>query len=219
MILDFTTTAMARPEIVEKTYQSFTSKLAGVDYRRSTLFINIDPLPSEGNRDAVVKVARKYFGKVVANQPRKPNFTAAINWLWSNATADYIFHLEDDWILTETVQIGKLMKYFGREPELMTVALRAYKYHYDKIVLSPSLMKRDFYSRVGGKLDESINPEIQLRGRNFGLVMPETGQRTKKVIAYPKRVICRDIGRKWIKGTGYTKPPKAHFTSWDRKNG
>ena len=94
MILDFTTTAVSRPEVVNKTYRSFCSKLKGVEFDKCTLYINIDPFPVNSDRKKVIKVAEYYFGKVVVNTPSKGNFTKACNWCWKSAKTEYIFNLQ-----------------------------------------------------------------------------------------------------------------------------
>lgn len=221
MILDFCTTAMSRPEIVDKTYFSFSKNLKGINLKECRLFINIDPLPSKVDRIEVTKIAQKYFKEVHPNYPKVPNFTTALNWVWSQADNKYIFHLEDDWELTEEISIDNLMKPFKKHPKLMQVALRAYKYKYVSCVLSPGIFHKRFYKAVAGKLNEKINPEIQLRGKNFGIEMPGKEFNISwqgKIVVYPKKIIILDIGRKWLKKSKFKKPDKkGHFTTWETK--
>jgi len=212
-MIDFTTTATARPDILYKTYKSFNNHLKDIDLKNCTLYINIDPVPELVDRNEVLAVAESFFGVVVANMPAKPNFTAAYNWIWDNAKSDYIFNLEDDWVLIEDISINKLLKIANRSNEIYAVPLRAYSYVYDKASLSPSLLSRKFYGAVGGNLDISKNPEIQLRGNAFGL---ELGQ--DKVYAYPKHVVVKDIGREWIKNQPFKRPGiKSEFNAWVMK--
>ncbi len=212
--LDFTTTAVARPKIVNRTYQSFSKNLKGVDFKKSRLFINIDPLPTTVDRQEVVAVAEQYFGEVVANMPDVGNYTAAYNWVWPNAETEHIFNLEDDWLLTEEIDVQKMLKWFRKKENLYEVALRAYPYHYDKTPTSPSIMHERFYKAIGGNLDESLNPEVQLRGNPFGLDQIDAS----KVVAMPKHVVLQDIGRDWIESQPFQRPPKkARFTTWVEK--
>lgn len=225
IIMDFTTTAMARPEIVDRTYASFSKNLKGIDLKECRLFINVDPLPNDVNREEVIKVAEKYFEEVHPNYPEKANFTAACNWIWSNAQTEYIFHLEDDWQLIEKVSVPQLLKYFKKHSKLLEVALRAYRYQYLICPLSPNIMHERYYKAIAGKLNENCNPEIQLRGKKFGIDMPtrEFKISTKgKLVIYPEKknkIIVKDIGRKWIKKSKYKKPKgkKGHFTTWESK--
>ncbi len=228
IIMDFTTTAMARPDIVHDTYATFSKNLEGIDLKQCRLFINIDPLPVDGDREKVVKVGKKFFGEVYANLPDKPNYTEAYNWIWSNAETKFIFNLEDDWGLMEPVSIPMLLKYFddGLYPELLEVALRAYTYPYKSCPTSPSIMHERFYKAVGGKLNPKVNPEMQLRGNRFGIFMParSLGVRHEgRIICYPedtKRVILKDLGRVWLEKSEYAKPniQKDQFVAWIKKD-
>ncbi len=225
IVMDFTTTAMARPMIVNKTYESFSRNLKGINLKNCRLFINVDPLPPDVKRKNVVKVARKYFGEVHANFPEKANYTAAYNWIWSKAETKYIFNLEDDWGLTKEISIESMLQYFEKYPKLMEVALRAYKYRYLSCPTSPSIMHERYYKAVGGKLNEKFNPESQLRGKNFGIEMPAKSLKISykgKIIVYPERVkqvVLKDLGRLWLQRSNYAKPKmsKKLFTTWVTK--
>ena len=92
--LEFCTTATFRPEIIDRTYKSFTDNLLGIDFKISTLYLNVDPIPV-GNTKEVIDVAKKYFGNVVYNIPEEPNFTKAIKWCWSQVKNEYFFNLEE----------------------------------------------------------------------------------------------------------------------------
>jgi len=226
MIIDFTTPAMVRPEIIDQTYSSFSNRLKGVDLKKCRLIINIDPLPTDVSRKNVVKVAKKYFGEVIYNYPDTANFSAACNWIWSQAETDCIFHLEDDWVLKVDVNMKKLIRHFNENKNLQAIQLRAYRFAYNKIALSPLIMHKKVYKHIAGKLDITLNPEVQMRGERFkGLIMPYPTKKIShkgKIITYPKarnQIILRDIGRKWIKKTEYTKQKvkKARFVTWEKK--
>lgn len=205
--ISFTTTATCRPDLLASTYKSFTNNLHGIDLKNTTLYINIDPLPQREYQEETLKVAKEYFGVVNCNMPETPNFTAAINWLWNNADTEYIFHLEDDWLLTKAVDMQEIMKLF--KDDVMEVALRAYKYEYKKLCLSPSIWSKALYGKFAGTLDETKNPEIQLR-QDF--VSPSN------IACFGKHPIVKDIGRSWLSDTGLRRPKtKVNFTSWESK--
>jgi len=234
MILDFTTTATNRIDIIEQTYRSFTTNLKGVDFKRSTLYINIDPIPTMNKIDFenIKTMCLKYFGNIVANVPEKPNYTQAYKWLFTNATNQFVFNLEDDFALIRQIEITDLLYYFDKYPELYCVALRLYHYHYKSIPTSPQLLHRRYYKSVGLGLDPSINPEIQLRGKKWGLEMPtfrpEYGPKIDtngRLVVYPEptgpeNVITIDIGRDWIEHSGFKRPDtKEKFLTWEQSNG
>lgn len=224
LTMDFTTTATARPHIVKKTYSSFNRHLKGINLKECRLFINVDPIPKGVKQRLVGQVAEKYFGEVISNYPKVPNYTAAYNWVWSNAESKYIFNLEDDWELSVDVDIPKLLENFDRHPNLYIVALRAYKYRYLTCPTSPGIMHERYYRKLGGNLNNNLNPEAQLRGKRFGLEMPTREGKISpkgKVVVYPthvKKVIVHDIGRVWAKKQGFKKGgggKKARFITWE----
>ena len=225
--LEFTTTACARPEIHEKTYRSFVKNLTGIEWGRSTLYINIDPLPEGANRDDCVSVAREYFGKVVPRLPDKPNYSLAYKWLWCQPKKEFFFNLEDDWKKKKKIDIHLLIASLKASRYVVAAPLRAYKYHYKTCPTSPSLYRRDFFIGVSKYLRGDKNPETQLHNYIDGMYK-QTGvaKRSRMVAVWPReRVVVKDIGRQWSDEKGYTRPQvlditdprykkKCHFTSW-----
>jgi len=208
MDISFCTTAMTRPDVLKKTYLSFSQNIKGIALEGLKLYINIDPLPDPDAALSVIKTAKLFFGEVVANTPSEPNFTKAVDWCWTNANTDYIFHLEDDWVLNRPVNIQDMMSFFKNE-KVKQVALRAYGYRYKKMCLSPSIICKTLYKRFAGNFDYSLNPEVQLR-------KPDINKRT--IVCIPKQIVLKDIGRKWLKHSKYKRTGmKAKFTKWVRK--
>ena len=85
MILEFASTECLRPAVCERGWASFHQHLLGVDWSKSTLFLNIDPAPADaapGTADQVIAVARKFFGTVEARIATVPHFTQAVRWAW-----------------------------------------------------------------------------------------------------------------------------------------
>ncbi len=212
--LEFSTTAMCRPDILRRTYKSFCSKLQDVDFQRSTLYLNVDPLPSRAKAEDTVAVATDFFGTVICNTPSRANFTAAVKWCWSNVTGPYVFNLEDDWVLKNPVSIktlcDKLNKpYKESKDNVVQVYLRAYSGSNKlKICLSPSLLSGDLVRRAVKIFDTNLNPEIQLRGKVVQGVS----------VFHAKPIAVKDIGRSWLKNSKFKHPPKkANFTSWVNK--
>jgi len=198
---------MARPSVLEETYKSFTENLSGIDFKNTSLYINIEPLPDPDLQVEVENVARKYFGKVVSNKTEEANFTKAVAWCWASADTEFIFHLEDDWILKRKINIKDIMKPFSHY-KIKQVPLRAYSYAYEKMCLSPSVMRAEWAKKFD--FDYNLNPEVQLR---------KPWVKPGYIKAIHSNIVVADIGRKWIKSIDYQKPGhKASFTSWEKKN-
>lgn len=212
--LSFTTTAMSRPSILKRTYESFTKNLTGVDLSDIRLFINVDPLPVDVDRQEVIRIAENFFPNVVTRLPSSPSFSSALNWLWTAVDTEYIFHLEDDWLLTERVSVPDLIARFIKTPTLYQVVLRAYSYRYRKLVLSPSLIHKRLFGLVGGNFIVGKNPECQLREARFGL---DTEMSSNLLSVYSSVPVVKDIGREWIEKTEYRRHPvKYSFDRWEK---
>ena len=94
-----TITATQRPEILERTLQSFCDNLFEEHIRESMhLYINVDPVGSEDDKYwDVVEVCRKFFPEnLTVNRPKVAHFPSAFDWCWrmaSRSGMDFVFHL------------------------------------------------------------------------------------------------------------------------------
>jgi hypothetical protein len=218
MNIDFTTTAMGRPEIFRQTLESFHRNLKGINLWEQTLYLNVDPVPPE-KQPQVLDVAADYFKVVKSNSPVKPSFPAAVKWCWSQPTTELFFHLEDDWELVKPVDINTLILPFTFKDKFLTVVnLRAYHWvHLDgRMCLSPGLWRTPHAKVLSQRLRLTANPEKQLRRQSS--VNPEGGKHggymgrshTKDV----NDIVIRDLGREWLLRSGYKKPDSMYFTNW-----
>lgn len=219
--IDFTSTAMRRPEILGRTLASFVSNLHGVDWKGSRLFLNVDPLPIQGNSWAVVRTAEGASGTVIPHFPTEPNFPAAVKWCWSQPTTEYFFHLEDDWILDTPVDIGDLISRLEKDPCLSCVNLRAYNFSHplDRICLSPGLHRTAHAKVMAGRMTTDYNPEKQLRPTLWeGKPNPGGGKAEGFYgMQFPDARVVYDIGREWLSehGGGYVRKD-GFFTKWEK---
>ena len=68
--MDFTTTAVARPKILNQTLSSFSENLKGINLKDCRLIINIDPLPPNIKRKAVINISLKRpWGQCISTSP------------------------------------------------------------------------------------------------------------------------------------------------------
>jgi hypothetical protein len=207
--LSFCTTAMPRPDIVARTYRSFSRNLKNIDLRRATLYINIDksPVPALNTQmPAVISVAQRFFCTVISRMPDASNFTAAFDWCWTSTRTEYLFNLQDDWELTYPINATQLIHNM-REGGYKQAVFRAYKDPYTKVALSPSILHRDYYKRFAGEFDYNMNPELQLR-KDF----VDPGE----IMEVGRVGIVKDIGRSWLKRKGIKRisDDKPGFIGW-----
>ena len=210
-MITFTTTAMPRPDILKKTYSSFSANIKDLNLKQQNLLINIDPVSHgtfEEDIEKTKSVAQQYFGEVVVNVPEKPNFTAAVDWCWATAETEFVFHLEDDWELRQAINVGKIIAKMRREGYMQAI-LRAYPYTYNKLVLSPGIMHREYYSRFAGDFDYERNPEIQLR---------KPFVKKEAIFVLGKNPVVFDLGRSWLNSRPFKRPNvKSSFVRWEEK--
>jgi hypothetical protein len=216
MRLEFTTTAMQRPGIVLDTYRSFAANLTGVDFKDSTLYLNIDPMPAEGDAGAVVLAAREFFGTVIVNQPDHPCFPAAVKWCWSQPGGEYFVNLEDDWLLERPVNIADMLAPLRADPGLSCVNIRVYPHNDDRLCLAPGLWRTDHAKAIAAKMRLDANPEMQLRparpnNPHGGL---HNGYKGKQLPG-PRALI--DMGRPWMVNNGLVRAKDRHFIQWEQR--
>lgn len=215
MKLQFSTCALCRPELIEQTYSSWTNKMKGVNYKKMTLFIDVAPIPEEDShkRNEVVKIAKSYFGNVITNLPEERNFPRALDWCWSSADADFLFHLEDDWRLEEEIHINQLIYIMSKDPAIHQVSVRHVDHYWKGLTFSPGLLKKLYYKAFAGKFihnqDKKVymsyqgNPEAFMRQIQWDL-----GISYENIALYPEREdhrIVTDIGAAWKKARKFYK--------------
>ncbi|MBF0261235.1 MAG: hypothetical protein HQL97_05250, partial [Magnetococcales bacterium] len=80
--LDVVTTATLRPELLDITYLSFTSKLLA-KFPSRRLIINIDPIGEpRATLEQMLEVCHRHFDQVIYRYPDTPSFARAVHWAW-----------------------------------------------------------------------------------------------------------------------------------------
>lgn len=206
-----TTTASANPELLNKTYASFFKNIKGIDLSKCVLYINIDPVG--GDQKETLEVAHLYFDTVICRIPEKPNFPAAVNWVWSSADTPYILNLEFDWLLEKEIDMEKVSLLMKNNIHILEIAFRAYMFEYNKPSLSPGIWRYELYKVFAGNLRLDMNPEVQLRFKRFAKYF-----NFKNIGVLGNVPIIKDIGRDWTKKIGLVKPPvKNDFINYEKE--
>ncbi|MHA1469190.1 MAG: hypothetical protein ACTSSP_01370, partial [Candidatus Asgardarchaeia archaeon] len=136
-------------DLLAITYSSFAEKFKGVDFSKSTLFLNLDCYKKMGSIEKSIEISKSFFGKVVHHVNKKPNFAQALKWCWgNNFKTPYVFHLEEDWKLLTQVNVDELIDVYATDPTIVCVRLRniggGREGKNDRILLAPSLFKSKF---------------------------------------------------------------------------
>jgi hypothetical protein len=240
MKVDVTITATRRAEVLDQTLLSFFTKFFnGHDIR---LIVNIDPIGPDRDNTNVIRTCRQWTDNVLFNEPETCNFAAAVKWVWSQAAADYVFNLEDDWVLCgPPAYLSDMIRLHEKHKDLAHLRLSQYPANGHSVRQwnkwfpfngeffecpeemkrgvgfcgHPSLNKLKFIKKAADLLMTDHNPEKQFHAWNKPLI--DWGAKWRYGVygqpCDPNRIM--DIGRKWIVNTNFRKEGnKAFFLKW-----
>lgn len=212
----------------------------------NNVFINIDPVGTGTQQATLTVCKEFFPGhKVTAHLPNTASFPKAFTWCWQQTLSTdsaCVFHLEDDWELLEPLDLKEMFLVLYLYPDLAALRLSAFPSGthimkcWDKFISwngtffevppnlrgllgfcgHPSLIRKEFIREVLPHLDDSKNPEKQIKGRHpkFGNYILSHRFGVYQRQDAPAAVI--DIGRKWMVKNGFRKAgSKAWFTKWE----
>jgi hypothetical protein len=223
--IELTIVGARRPALLAKTLASFNQHLfRHFQFVRAS--INIDPIwGDESEKTECAKQMRQYFPDAVIYTPETPSYCRAVKRLWSNSIADFIFHLEDDWLLLEDIEPSVLDRF--NDPALAQVSLmvkekrwdraRRGDYHFikrrDKMLgfvpspirrrvpcftVSPAFTRGEFARQWASLMEESLDPEKQAHsGVNPKLEKYVRSYRNYLYSGVQHYNIAVDTGREW----------------------
>ena len=243
-VIDITMTAVLRPDLINITLKSFCDNLF-TDRDRYRLVINIDPVGRKINPNEVIKVCMSYFENVKFNIAEFASFPRAVKWVWSNSTSEYVFHLEDDWIIYRNVNIDELINLLKKYPEMASLRLCRHKlkvgkdgeihgciYKYNKdgfflttgsvtaFGLNPTIVRGEYVREAAKLMHDELNPEKQFRYHK-GNPLNDLIIKWKYAIygRYGESaLIYGKNGKKWLAKYGFKKP-HAKFVTYSRYDG
>ncbi len=216
MSLEFTTTAMMRPEIIRRTYESFRKNLIGVDWDTARLYINVDPMPAGADRSEIESACLAAFApdNIVYNFRDECSFPAAVKWCFEQPRGEWFFHLEDDWILTRVMDVGELVAFMQADEKLSVTNLRYYPSTRSEVCLAPGLWRTEHARRIAAGLCMCHNPEVQLRRKFTDNPHGDLHLRTNTLgKQFPGYRVLEEIGRDWLAKSELRKECR-YFTRW-----
>ena len=237
--IDITMTAVIRPKILNETLKSFCKRVF-CDLDRFRLIINIDNVGEDSNPFNMIKICHKFFKDVKWNIAVEPSFSKAVKWVWSQVENDFVFHLEDDWIIFRKIEFNNILRIMSKNSNIASIKLCNKKLKVingvvvlgdlaytpinefciaiDKgrsMSLNPSLIRASFIKEVLPFMSDNVNPEKQLRKRNPLL--------KKIIMKYDYAIygnpgdgalVYGKNGLNWRKNYGFSKVKK-NFITWE----
>lgn len=241
--IDITMTATLRPSLIQKTLKSYWKNLFSefkddFDY---SFIINIDPVGENIKPKEIIKFSNTIFENVIYNIPDKPSFPKAVKWTWNQCNGDFVFHLEDDWLLDRYVNLRKLVNILNKYDDLACLRFCKYnipkkettsffksKYFYNpdgfyiaedsksQFGLNPCLIKIDFVREARNYMIDDINPEKQFRYSNS--LMRKLIMKWKYgIFGNPgDKILAIDNGVNWKFDNKFKKPDEKTFLVWEK---
>lgn len=247
---DITMTATLRPELIKITLDSHIENLFGDEIKKARLIVNVDMAGATENKDEVLHevlgVLFSYpFRDVSLRVGTQPHFPTAFFWCWDQATAEYVFHLEEDWQMVQPLRIDDMQALMDDDRGLVHLRLSQFKsgelhcknwnkfthwngdyffvHSQDKGIIGwaghPSLNRLSFMRNVLQYADRSANPEKQIKGRKYQHPINDFFEQSRFGVFTPQNCepVVVDIGRQWMVDHGWAKAGnKAFFTNWQK---
>ncbi|MBZ7922827.1 hypothetical protein LAC81_13605 [Ensifer adhaerens] len=221
--LDLCIVATRRPDLLAQTLTSFRERIFS-NLELGGAYLNLDPaFGSIEDHHACVDIFRSYFPEGVVFQPESPGFCAAVARLWSATSAEYVFHLEDDWIALRDMGTELLAPF--ADPAITQVSFHTADQNWDigrkghfhqrneyarflgikiplfrtfpKFTTSPSILRGGFARHCAGLMDLSRDPEKQFYS-GVNPAMESYVRRSRNYIFSPEAgPVIKDMGREW----------------------
>ena len=240
--IDITMVSVIRPDLIQRRLKTVVKNIVQGNPDRFRLILNIDPIGEKVKAEKVAKVASQYFENVVYRIAKEPSFSRAVQWVWKNSDAPFIFHIEDDWDITRKIDVDHMIKIMRKYKDLSSLRLYKYRTPKKKVVftfgcnwrynkegfyvsdkwekqfgLNPILIRRDFINEALPRMRDDVNPEKQFRDTQKYMV-PVIKKWKYGLYTNPgDKPLAIDTGTKWRSKTKFIKPRKKTFLTWETK--
>lgn len=229
--IDLCIIAGRRPALLKKTLASFSKNMFNT-LELNKVYVNIDPIfGDEDNANECVDIVKEFRFDAIIFQPEEPNFCAAVKRLWAKTNAEFVLHLEDDWIVLTEVKESALKPFENNS--IMQVSFHSASQNWDvgkngnfharkekkrflgikfkssaSIPLfstSPSLLRGTFARKSALLMNDKWDPEKQFYS-GVNVELERFAAPFKKYIFSPNGApIIEGIGRLWRDERGIKK--------------
>lgn len=237
---DLCVTASRRPDLLALTLASFSERIFS-HCRPARVFVNLDPIfGSEDDHAAVVALVHARFPEATIFEPETPGFGAAVKRLWSATKADYVFHMEDDWVansdVTEEIftsfenprvqqvsfhrnenwDFRKKGYFHERKSYLKLFGIKLPFYRaVPQFTTSPSILRGEFARSAAALMNPGHDPEKQFYS-SVNMELERFVKPFRNYIYSQNGVpVIRDIGCEWRDTRGIQKIIKDGVSTWE----
>lgn len=242
-LIDITMTSVVRTALLESTLKTII-KFVVDDINKFRLIINVDPVGEKTKPAKMIKVAKKYFPNIIYNIANEPSFPKAVKWIWSQATAPYILHWEDDIDILRRIDVNRMIEILKKNKDLSSLRLykgttprnskgfKTFNCYWDynskgfyvardwkkQFGLNPILIKSDFIKEAVTRMVDHINPEKQFRFSQ-AYMKPLIEKWKYGIYAKPgeTRLIDGRKGETWKQKMKLNKPKGRTFLKWEKR--
>jgi hypothetical protein len=234
---DLTFVSGARPELMEKTLQSFSRHVfSNLEFKNS--FFNIDPIfGGDAEVAECTRIAKKYFKDAVIHVPNEPSFGAAVKRLWLSTADNHVLHLEDDWEIQFPIEECVVNEKMSDDVGMLQLAIESrQKYGGDFLYItkrkrilgveiyankvnaygtSPRFFRRGLCQKFGTLLKEHLDPEKQVyKNKNWRLSRAHIPWKCAVLYGKNGAPLIRDLGRDWRSARNIVKVDKNGSARW-----
>lgn len=238
--LDLCIVSTRRPELLAVTLDSFSQRVFS-RLPPERVFVNLDPIfGSEEDHAAVLSIVRQRFPDATVFEPETPGFGAAVKRLWLATKADYVFHLEDDWVSLQ--DLGDEVFQPFDDARVQQVSFHTADQNWDvrekghihakreyfrpfgvklplyrtvpKFTTSPSILKGNFARSAAALMNPAHDPEKQFYSA-VNVELEKLARPFKNFIFSPEGIpVIKDIGREWREAQGIRKVIMNATSTW-----
>jgi hypothetical protein len=224
--LALTILAGSRPELLRQTLDSFKEQLLP-NFIFAEVFANIDLWGgTAAEQNCCIGLVKELFPGASISAPAQPSYGRAIQWLWSQPSADFVLHIEDDWLLLDGIFPDRVFPILDGDTRVVTFGSKEHRpdrmfrkygdrYYrdslkkrffgftfpgktYNKHGVSPGFFERSFAGTWASLLNPSLDPEKQIQPAiNPALFDYVADYRRYLLLGDGGEPLIRDIGREW----------------------
>lgn len=163
MEIEFTTITRNKPKLLEKMFKSLINNLIGVDYKNSTLYISVLPIPYSTNMNKIKEVADNYFGNVYIHYSTKITDIKSVIWCFSNVKKDIFFNIDSNWKLNTKINISDILKYCSKYRNWHQCIFYRTRFGKAEPTLFPALHKTKYTKIYLKFMNDYEDPQLQFR--------------------------------------------------------